>query len=80
MINTVWIHFDPMKVLADVPLPSAARADRAHLMCPFSGCATRAEKLRITSTPPGARVEINGVAVGATPFEKDYLKANTKSW
>jgi hypothetical protein len=35
-------------------------------------CAAYAEKLRITSTPPGAKVEINGVAIGATPFEKDY--------
>ena len=34
--------------------------------------ATHAEKLRITSTPPGAKIEINGVAVGTTPFEKDY--------
>ena len=34
--------------------------------------AAHAEKLRITSTPPGAKVEINGVAVGTTPFEKDY--------
>ena len=34
--------------------------------------ATHAEKLRVTSTPPGAKVEINGVAVGTTPFEKDY--------
>lgn len=31
-----------------------------------------AEKLTITSTPPGATVEINGIAVGTTPFEKDY--------
>lgn len=31
-----------------------------------------AEKLRITSNPPGAAVEINGVAMGTTPFEKDY--------
>ena len=31
-----------------------------------------AEKLAITSTPPGATVEINGIAVGTTPFEKDY--------
>jgi PEGA domain len=33
---------------------------------------THAERLRITSTPPGAKVEINGVAVGTTPFEKAY--------
>jgi S1-C subfamily serine protease len=32
----------------------------------------RAEKLRITSKPPGATVQINGVDVGTTPFEKDY--------
>jgi hypothetical protein len=38
----------------------------------FFTSATHAEKLRITSTPPGAKVEINGVAVGTTPFEKDY--------
>ncbi len=31
-----------------------------------------AEKLTITSTPPGATVEINGIAVGTTPLEKDY--------
>jgi S1-C subfamily serine protease len=31
-----------------------------------------AEKLQITSNPSGATVEIDGAAVGATPFEKDY--------
>jgi serine protease Do len=31
-----------------------------------------AEKLTITSTPPGATVEINGGVAGTTPFEKDY--------
>ena len=31
-----------------------------------------AEKLRITSNPTGATVEIDGVNVGTTPFEKDY--------
>jgi S1-C subfamily serine protease len=30
------------------------------------------EKLQITSGPPGATVEIDGVAVGTTPFEKDF--------
>lgn len=71
MINSVWIHSHPMKVLADVPLASAARDDRAHLMCRFHVRHAR-RKLRITGTPPGAKVEINGVAVGATPFDKDY--------
>ena len=31
-----------------------------------------AEKLTITSTPPGATVEINGILAGTTPFEKDF--------
>lgn len=31
-----------------------------------------AEKLRITSNPAGASVEIDGVTMGVTPFEKDY--------
>ena len=35
-------------------------------------CTVHAEKLRITSAPAGARVEINGVPLGTTPFEKDY--------
>lgn len=33
---------------------------------------TRADKLTIMSTPPGATVEIDGVKVGKTPFVKDY--------
>jgi serine protease Do len=32
----------------------------------------RADKLTITSTPQGATVEIDGMEVGKTPFEKDY--------
>ncbi len=39
------------------------------LACPSRALA---EKLQITSNPSGATVEINGVAVGTTPFEKDY--------
>ncbi len=31
-----------------------------------------ADKLQITSNPPGTTVELDGVAVGATPFEKDF--------
>ena len=30
-----------------------------------------AETLKITSNPPGATVELDGITVGATPFEKD---------
>jgi S1-C subfamily serine protease len=32
----------------------------------------RADKLEITSAPAGATVEIDGVAAGTTPFEKDF--------
>jgi S1-C subfamily serine protease len=31
-----------------------------------------ADTLRITSTPPGATVEIDGVVAGTTPYEKDF--------
>lgn len=31
-----------------------------------------AQSLKITSNPPGATVELNGVPVGSTPFEKDF--------
>ena len=33
---------------------------------------TLAEKLKITSNPPGATVELDSVAVGTTPLEKDF--------
>src|SRR5438270_931517 len=36
-------------------------------LCPLS---TWAETLKITSTPPGGTVEINGVVVGTTPYEQ----------
>jgi S1-C subfamily serine protease len=39
------------------------------LVCPL---VSTAETLRISSKPPGATVEIDGVLVGTTPFEKDY--------
>src|SRR5437660_2505690 len=32
----------------------------------------RCDTLRITTTPPGAKVELNGVRVGVTPFEKHF--------
>src|SRR5271165_5780512 len=31
-----------------------------------------ADTLKITSTPPGATVELDGVVVGTTPLEKDF--------
>jgi PEGA domain len=39
------------------------------LACPAHALA---DKLRITSNPTGASVEIDGVAMGTTPFEKKY--------
>ena len=39
------------------------------LCCPLRA---DADKLQITSTPPGATVELDGVAAGVTPFEKDF--------
>jgi hypothetical protein len=33
---------------------------------------SRREALSVTSSPPGANVEINGVLVGTTPFHADY--------
>ncbi len=38
----------------------------------FSPGTAKADKLTITSNPPGATVEIDGVKVGTTPFMKDY--------
>jgi S1-C subfamily serine protease len=39
------------------------------LVCPLRASA---EKLQITSAPPGATVELDGVTAGTTPFEKDF--------
>jgi len=39
------------------------------LLCPARAAA---ETLKITSVPPGATVEIDGLLAGTTPFEKDY--------
>jgi S1-C subfamily serine protease len=39
------------------------------LACPSHA---NADKLQITSNPPGATVELDGVVVGTTPFEKDF--------
>jgi S1-C subfamily serine protease len=38
-------------------------------LCPLGAAA---ETLKITSKPPGATVEIDGVLAGTTPFEKNY--------
>jgi serine protease Do len=44
----------------------------ASVLLLLCAAATRADTLKITSTPPGATVEINGVPAGTTPLEKDY--------
>jgi hypothetical protein len=38
----------------------------------LSATAAYGERLRINSVPQGAKVEIDGIAVGTTPFEKNY--------
>ena len=39
------------------------------LVCPAFAFA---DKLRISSNPTGATVEIDGISMGTTPFEKEY--------
>ncbi len=53
MINSVWIHFHPIKVFADA-LPLRLHASIALISFAFFTSATHAEKLRITSTPKTA--------------------------
>jgi serine protease Do len=53
-------------------------ASRSELVLYFTivllGCPSHssADTLHITSTPPGATVELDGVVAGTTPFEKDF--------
>jgi serine protease Do len=55
-------------------MPSLSKACVALLLfqLPFA-VAARADKLEITSTPSGATIEIDGVAVGVTPYKTDSL-------
>lgn len=55
-------------------MPSRSQLCFSYLLLSLLLCSARAraEKLRITSTPPGATVEINGVNMGTTPLEKEY--------
>ena len=54
----------------------------ATLVCGLLSFPALADKLRITTVPPGATVQINGVLVGTTPYEQSipggYLH-NTKT-
>ena len=47
-------------------------AFRALLLLFGLALIARADRLAITSPPSGATVEIDGVVVGLTPFEKDF--------
>lgn len=55
-----------------MPLFSRVRFLVSAALCLFAASSARADKLIITSTPPGATVEINNVREGVTPFTKDY--------
>src|ERR1043166_1291606 len=55
-----------------MPLFLRLRVQIALITCLSSACLAHGETLRIPGPPAGAKVEINGVAVGVTPFEKDY--------
>lgn len=44
----------------------------AMIAVSFRADVARAEKLSIISSPAGAAVEIDGIPVGTTPFEKEY--------
>jgi len=46
-------------------------ASLALLLCLFAS-RTHAETLTITSSPPGATVEIDGLVAGTTPYETDF--------
>jgi serine protease Do len=52
--------------------PRLGRSLFATLFLFFCPAPALADKLQITSTPPGATVELDGLVVGTTPFEKDF--------
>jgi S1-C subfamily serine protease len=53
-------------------MPLRSRIVPSLFAAAFFLSAARAETLKITSTPPGASVEIDGVVVGTTPYVKKY--------
>ncbi len=52
--------------------PSLPRFLFVALLLPCLSARISAESLKITSNPPGASVEIDGVLVGTTPIEKSF--------
>lgn len=55
-----------------MPSPSAMCLGISLLALSLCSAATRADTLKIASTPPGATVEIDGQIIGTTPLEKEY--------
>src|SRR5260370_7615655 len=68
------VRYGRVHPLSEVPLmtshPELTLCYALLLLC----CPQRAaaDKLQVTSTPPGATVELDGVIAGTTPFEKDF--------
>lgn len=57
------------------PRSVAVHLRKLFLAIPLFACLpffSFADSLKITSNPPGASVELDGVRVGTTPFEKDF--------
>lgn len=55
-----------------MPLSLRLRAFSFLPLFVFITPAFAAKRLRINTNPPGAKVQINGVELGVTPFEKNY--------
>src|SRR5258708_32499491 len=68
------VRYGRVHPLREVPLmtshPQLTLCYALLLLC----CPQRAaaDKLQITSTAPGATVELDGVVAGTTPFEKEF--------
>jgi S1-C subfamily serine protease len=56
-----------------LPVPSGYLSLLVSVLVIFPAT-VRADKLSITSAPPGATVEIDGVTLGRTPFVREYPK------
>src|ERR1700760_343918 len=54
------------------PMPSYVRLLLSFALACWCAQASFADSLKITSSPVGATVELDGVPVGKTPFEKEY--------
>jgi hypothetical protein len=70
MINSVWIHFHPIKVPADAPLPSATRVNRAHFFCflPLHARRKVVAKGNVTFTgKSAAKIFLDGSFAGNIP-------------